>query len=582
MAKKSNLDIVLRLKDEMSGSLKKAKNNLSGLDGVLGGIGKGLKVGGIAIAGALAGAGYAAVTFAEKAGKFESVTDAFNGMGKEFGTSSSEIIKSVKEATRGTVTEMDILGGAVKAGALIGKDSMGNFGDTYTRMSTIAKKASRATGQDVSYMFDSIVTGVGRASPMILDNLGITLNATEVYDKFAKGLNKTAGELTMTEKKTAILNAVLEQGEEKFKDVSVSSGGYSGALQKATADMEDMKIKIGTTLLPAFNELVRSAQPFIDNILKYFEDNKEEIAQFFVDLKNKAVDFAKKVIELKDDLVKLKDKLIEYKDEMIIVAEVIMTLLLPALAFLSIKFGIDLVVSIASAIAKLVLFIWEGWKTIGMLIIKSIQLGIATAAFIWHTAVTIATTTATALLTVGTWLLNAAFAVLTSPIFLVIAAIVALIAIGVYLYKNWDYLKEGAKIAFKGIANFAIGMANSIRGAFESMVNSVISGVNNLIDKFNNISPFKISELGKVSFPDIPKLATGTNYVPRDTLAQLHEGEAVVPKKYNPQAGGIGGGLTIIINGEQHYHNEQSLDNLIDKVKESFSREQEKSNWNIA
>lgn len=40
-----------------------------------------------------------------------------------------------------------------------------------------------------------------------------------------------------------------------------------------------------------------------------------------------------------------------------------------------------------------------------------------------------------------------------------------------------------------------------------------------------------------------PKLATGTNYVPYDGFkAELHEGEAVVPKKYNPAAGGQAGG----------------------------------------
>lgn len=41
---------------------------------------------------------------------------------------------------------------------------------------------------------------------------------------------------------------------------------------------------------------------------------------------------------------------------------------------------------------------------------------------------------------------------------------------------------------------------------------------------------------------NIPKFDVGTNYVPRDMLAYIHEGEAVVPKAYNPAAGGGGAG----------------------------------------
>ena len=41
----------------------------------------------------------------------------------------------------------------------------------------------------------------------------------------------------------------------------------------------------------------------------------------------------------------------------------------------------------------------------------------------------------------------------------------------------------------------------------------------------------------------IPAFAVGTNYVPRDMLAQIHEGEAIVPKAFNPWAGGTGAGV---------------------------------------
>lgn len=38
----------------------------------------------------------------------------------------------------------------------------------------------------------------------------------------------------------------------------------------------------------------------------------------------------------------------------------------------------------------------------------------------------------------------------------------------------------------------------------------------------------------------VPAYAVGTNVVPRDMLAQIHEGEAIIPKAFNPWAGGVG------------------------------------------
>jgi hypothetical protein len=63
---------------------------------------------------------------------------------------------------------------------------------------------------------------------------------------------------------------------------------------------------------------------------------------------------------------------------------------------------------------------------------------------------------------------------------------------------------------------------------------------------FNNMNKYakgkgKVSVSTDVSYK-LPSYDTGTNYVPHDMIAQIHEGEAVVPKQYNPTAGGNGGG----------------------------------------
>lgn len=48
----------------------------------------------------------------------------------------------------------------------------------------------------------------------------------------------------------------------------------------------------------------------------------------------------------------------------------------------------------------------------------------------------------------------------------------------------------------------------------------------------------------------LPWLDSGTNYVARDGLAMIHQGEAVVPKKYNPANGGMGSGMVFDFSGQ--------------------------------
>lgn len=103
-------------------------------------------------------------------------------------------------------------------------------------------------------------------------------------------------------------------------------------------------------------------------------------------------------------------------------------------------------------------------------------------------------------------------------------------------------LKGGLQLIFKGIANICIGLVNSCISATEGLINIVIDGINVLLGGISDIasgvgslfglSPVNI-RLNKVSFSRIPSLNVGTNYVPNDMLAQIHQGEAIIPKKFN-------------------------------------------------
>ena len=107
-------------------------------------------------------------------------------------------------------------------------------------------------------------------------------------------------------------------------------------------------------------------------------------------------------------------------------------------------------------------------------------------------------------------------------------------------------IKEGIADTFRGIVNNLITGINTIIRIPFNKINSMLNTIRDI--SVLGVSPFKnLWSYNPLAVPQIPKLARGTSYVPEDTLAYLHKGEAVVPRKYNPvaaggSAAGAGGG----------------------------------------
>lgn len=98
------------------------------------------------------------------------------------------------------------------------------------------------------------------------------------------------------------------------------------------------------------------------------------------------------------------------------------------------------------------------------------------------------------------------------------------------------------KGAWQNVVNIFKNIMSGIGNILKTPINVIIAGINTFIKGLNHIKiPKWVPVVGGkgINIPLIPKLATGTNYVPDDMLAMIHEGEAVVPKKFNPYANGI-------------------------------------------
>ena len=161
----------------------------------------------------------------ELARQGEGIRIAFERLGR------GDILDGLRQATHGTVTDLELMKAAVKFNDFkLPVEELGT-------MLAFAQQKAKDTGQSVDYMVDSIVTGLGRKSLMILDNLG--LSATEVKEKMAE-----TGDMTKA------VGAIIREQMAKAGDYVETA-----ADRAAQADVE---------LKNAMEELGRTFQPLTD------------------------------------------------------------------------------------------------------------------------------------------------------------------------------------------------------------------------------------------------------------------------------------------------------------------------------
>ncbi len=106
------------------------------------------------------------------AAQVEGVSQAFKNLNQP------NLLQNLRTATRGTVTDLELMRKAVQAR---------NFKIPLNQLATyfeFATKRAIQTGESVDYLVNSIITGIGRKSVLVMDNLGIS--AVELQKEIAK------------------------------------------------------------------------------------------------------------------------------------------------------------------------------------------------------------------------------------------------------------------------------------------------------------------------------------------------------------------------------------------------------------
>ncbi len=240
----SRIDILIQAVDKASGALKSVGSSVGGLKSKLSGLTEVGKIAvGMLVRDLAQGAATAFGEAVELGGQIDTLRRSFESMRRSLGATDLSL-EGLREATRGTVSDVDLLTAANQAMAL------GLPTDNLEEMFGAAMKLGAAMGIDATKAVESLSTGIGRQSKLILDNLGITFKAEDAYAAYAAQLGVSTNQLTENQKKLAWQEFAMKMVKERADALgdTISEGQLKN--MQWSASMENLKTNIGGMLGP--------------------------------------------------------------------------------------------------------------------------------------------------------------------------------------------------------------------------------------------------------------------------------------------------------------------------------------------
>jgi hypothetical protein len=170
----------------------------------------------------------------------DSLTKAFTNLGRGIGLNEQSLEK-FRKATNGTVSDIDLMVQANNA-MLLGIVQNEN---EFAELIDSAQRLAKAVGKDTLFGIESLTTGIGRQSRLMLDNLGIIVKAEDAYKAMALATGKSVASLTDLERKQAFITATMESVRSKVAILGEESLDTNDSIAQLDVAIENLQIAFG-------------------------------------------------------------------------------------------------------------------------------------------------------------------------------------------------------------------------------------------------------------------------------------------------------------------------------------------------
>jgi len=143
------------------------------------------------------------------------------------------------------------------------------------KLARVAQDAAVIAGYNSSEAAEQMTEAIAKQQPRLLAQFGMMAGLEEIYDQYAKTVGKNVNELTRMEKKQAMLNYILAEGERiagTYETAMGSAGKKIGSLKRY---WDTLKNAIAKPLaLPALNVIVDGITNALKNAIIWAQANE--------------------------------------------------------------------------------------------------------------------------------------------------------------------------------------------------------------------------------------------------------------------------------------------------------------------
>jgi len=269
MAENRDLQLVLKLKDEASGKLKKSADSM---------VKTGAKLSlafsvplGLAVKSFINVASEAEETQAKFNTVFKGIESDVNKWADEFANSVGRANKDIKSFTAGLSDVLKPMGLSTKQASEMSKEMV--------QLALDVASFNNRQDADVIRAFTSALTGERES----LKTLGIVISEADVQQEaYNSGLARVGETLSKTAKAQATMNLLFKNSKDAQGDLLRTSDSFANKTKALSAQITNLKEKLGNELLPTAVKIVDKLSKMTDWAFKLDGNTKDLVKSFIV------------------------------------------------------------------------------------------------------------------------------------------------------------------------------------------------------------------------------------------------------------------------------------------------------------